>query len=378
MGRGIDLTGRKFGKLTVVDQAPNKEGQRGNWWNCLCDCGNAKVASAKSLNAGDTQSCGCLNKNDLIGKVYGRLTVKAEGVEKKSKKRTWVCECSCGSTSIATTSDLVTGHTRSCGCLQKEKAKEVKTTHGLRKHPLYGRWLAIKNRCYNPKDEYYHNYGGRGIGVCDRWRNSFPNFLKDMGDCPEGYSIDRRDNDKDYSPENCRWVDTRTQGRNKSDTVWLKYRGEKVKRIELAERHGVEPNIFRQRLDKGWDIELALTPPIPPRYKTWGVVVCVNLETRVITFAVNTAGLEEDFNLSRHKVKSAATYKIPIDNLWLIKEIDDDTPWSDFKASNPPPEDVILKQANEPDIIFSNVREAYRYLERCSLLDKEYTLKVFE
>lgn len=378
MGRGIDLTGREFGKLTVVDQAPNKEGQRGNWWNCLCDCGNAKVASAKSLNAGDTQSCGCLNKNDLIGKVYGRLTVKAEGVEKKGDKRTWVCECSCGSTTTVTTSDLVTGHTRSCGCLQKERAKEANKTHGYsrRRHPLYARWLGMRNRCNNPNDDYYDNYGGKGVKVCKRW-DSFTNFLEDMGECPEGHTLDRRDNDGDYTPENCRWASSSEQAMNKSTTAMVEYNGELIKRRELAKRFGIDPDRLRQRLEMGWSVEKALTVEIPPQVK-WRVVVGINIVTRTIYFSNKLSRFAKDHNLNLNILRNNATRRGLAEGEWAVKRIEDDTPWNDFRGCSGIPEDVILKQADEPDIIFSNAREAYRYLERSSLLDKEYTLKVFE
>jgi len=379
VGRGIDLTGRKFGKLTVVDQAPNKEGQRGNWWNCLCDCGNAKVASAKSLNAGDTQSCGCLNKNDLIGKVYGRLTVKAEGVEKKGDKRTWVCECSCGSTSIVTTSDLVTGHTRSCGCLQKERAKEANKTHGYsrRRHPLYARWLGMRNRCNNPNDDYYDNYGGKGVKVCKRW-DSFTNFLEDMGECPEGHTLDRRDNDGDYTPENCRWASPSEQSRNKSDTLWVNYQGNKVRLVELSEKFDVPFKLLYQRLyTHGWSLERSLKPWIITRRGT-GMLVAVNIKSRRLVLGKKLRGLAVKCELSKKQLSEGTIDYSIIQETWLAKSLEDPTPWNDFRGCSGIPEDVILKQANEPDIIFSNAREAYRYLERSSLLDEEYTLKVFE
>ena len=375
--RGDDLTGQTFGEVTVFKKAEPLPTTKGNRWWVRCSCGTEKIVSAKSLKSGDTKSCGCLSKRNLVGDTFSELTVLREDPIKQGKKRRWICQCSCGNTTSVATNDLTSGHTRSCGCAKGKLISSGVTTHGLRDHPLYGRWSAMKNRCYNPNDDYYHNYGGRGIKVCNRWRNSIDNFLEDMGMPPEGYTLDRKDNNKDYSPENCRWATNKEQGRNKSDTVWLEYGGRRVTRIDLAEEHGVDPNRLRQRLEKGWDLELALTPP----FKSGSItepLVGLNLETRQIVFSVHVDAMASLIDISKHKIRSAVAYRVSISGVWVFRQISDKTPWNDHKGCTGVSEEVILKQPNGPDVIFSDVREAYRYLTEHSLLDKEYRLEVFE
>lgn len=142
----------------------------------------------------------------------------------------WECKCDCGNTVITSGSAMRKGHTKSCGCLQKEVAKTVMsktmTKHKLTEHPLYEIWGSIIKRCTNPNCSAYKNYGGRGIFICDKWRNSFKSFYDDMID---GYSpeleLDRIDNNDGYYKENCRWVSKQTNARNKRtnhivDTPW--------------------------------------------------------------------------------------------------------------------------------------------------------------
>lgn len=375
--KGEDLMGQTFGELVVISKADPLPNTKGNRWLCRCSCGDEKVVSARSLKSGDTKSCGCLSKRNLVGNTFGELTVRREDPLKQGKKRKWICQCSCGNTTSVTTNDLTSGHTKSCGCAKSLSARERFTTHGLRDHPLYGRWLTVKNRCYNPNDEYYHNYGGRGIRVCDRWLNSFPNFLEDMGMPPEGYTLDRKDNDGDYSPENCRWADNHTQSMNKSTTAMVEYKGEIVKRRELAEKHGLTPDLLRQRLEKGWGIEKALSTEVPPQLK-WRVITCLNVLTKAIVFSKKLSIFAKEQDLNLNILRNNALRGSMVNDEWVVKRIEDPTPWNDFRGCTGVSEDVILKQPNEPHVIFSNVREAYRYLTEHSLLDKEYTLKVFE
>jgi len=375
-----DITGQKFGKLTAVEMVDGEPGGVSYRWLCKCECGGERLAAYAELNNSRyNHSCGCINLPDLTGHKFTRLTVLGLDTSRVVKgTRHWECVCECNVIVSVSTSALLGEETHSCGCYGRERVIEANTTHGMTGTAIYRIYRGMLNRCYWPSSKSYHRYGGRGIFVCDRWRESFENFYEDMGDPPPKHSLDRRDNDGPYSPENCRWSTAKEQGRNKSDTAWVEYRGERVKRIELTDRYGVDPTTFRQRLDNGWDVELALTPPVPSRTEQWGVMVVLNLETREIVFGSNTAAFEDDHNLDRYKVRSAGTYKVPIDGVWLAKSLEDTTPWNDFRGCTGVSEEVILKQPNEPHVIFSNVREAYRYLTEHSLLDKEYTLKVFE
>lgn len=138
--------------------------------------------------------------------------------------------------------------------------------HGCSREPLYGAWRRMIDRCHLPTSDGYHKYGGRGIYVCDRWRESFLNFLKDMGPRPEGMTLDRIDNDGPYCPENCRWATARQQSDNRRITILLTYAGKTQSLVEWAEEFNMKPVTLRSRLVRyDWDIEKSLSEPIQYR-----------------------------------------------------------------------------------------------------------------
>jgi hypothetical protein len=158
------------------------------------------------------------NFKNEIGNVYGRLTVLARA-ETVGNMLTWRCRCSCGNETVAYGSNLRRGHSRSCGCLKIEVTLTRCTTHGEARHgkltPEYRAWAALINRCENPQNPRFKDYGGRGITVCERWRSSYETFLADMGRRPSPrHSLDRIDNNGHYEPANCRWATASEQRRN--------------------------------------------------------------------------------------------------------------------------------------------------------------------
>jgi hypothetical protein len=156
---------------------------------------------------------------DLTGKTFSRLTVISKAEIKRGKGVKWVCRCICGKEKSVPSYKLTTGHTKSCGCYQKERASESNTTHGHKakgvSSPEYTSWQNMKCRCYDIKDKYYESYGGRGIKVCERWLGSFENFYEDMGPNPsKHHSLDRKEVNGDYEPSNCRWATNSEQSIN--------------------------------------------------------------------------------------------------------------------------------------------------------------------
>lgn len=208
-----------------------------------------------------------------IGSIFGRLTVVRvlkyqQILKRKSTKIRYMCLCSCGKKVIAEGYRLRSGHKRSCGCLQRDAA--TKSGKNRRKHgyagddrpPEYMTWVRMRRRCQNSESDDYSNYGGRGISVCDRWE-IFSNFLEDMGKRPsKHHSIDRINNNGNYTPDNCRWATIKQQNRNKRTTRELTIERKTLGLGEWAEISGINLETIRSRLNRGWSSETAVFGPL--------------------------------------------------------------------------------------------------------------------
>lgn len=208
----------------------------------------------------------CINimkQKDIIGKKFGRLTViKFSHIDKNKKHRYFICKCNCGNTKTICSYRLKYGYTKSCGCLRKELGKNMLTTHGMSKIKEYQTWVGIKARCINKKEPAYMNYGGRGIKICDRWKNSFENFYEDMGERPKRKSLDRIDNNGNYCKENCRWATRKEQQRNTRTNIMITYKGKTFCAKEWAEKLNIKYPTLYYRIKSGWNIERAFTKNI--------------------------------------------------------------------------------------------------------------------
>ena len=207
-----DLTGQTFARLTVIDRAPNKEGSRSARWNCLCTCGNSV----------STRGC-----------------------------------------------ELISGRTKSCGCYGQEQRTKSTTKHGASSTKEYSIWRSAKQRCFNPDDKAYKNYGGRGITMHSDWANSFEQFIKDMGQRPSpNLSIERIDNNGDYSPNNCKWGTRDEQNNNHRRNVLLTHNGKTQTIKQWSVELGINYGTLQTRITAyKWSAERALTQPVQVRTK---------------------------------------------------------------------------------------------------------------
>ena len=204
--RLIDLSGQRFGKLTVINRAPNHRGR--TMWNCICDCGNKSIISACHLRS---------------------------------------------------------GHSTSCGCYKAENMSSLFSIHKMTNTPLYRMYRNMLNRCYYKGSDHYESYGARGITVCDEWKTGFEAFYQwavNHG-YENGLSIDRVDVDGNYCPENCRFIPINEQAYNKQDTRYVNYNGELLPLAKVAEAVGIDSGTIAARMDRwGWSEQDAINTPV--------------------------------------------------------------------------------------------------------------------
>lgn len=195
-----------------------------------------------------------------IGYKCGRLTVLSESTEKSGRKnpRRVICKCECGKAKSVILRSIVTGTTRSCGCLIAEKIKTLRKTHGMSKSKIFHVWYGMKKRINNPKDKNYKNYGGRGIGMDEKWR-TFEGFMDDMGSgYKEGLSLERIDNNGWYCKENCKWIPLVEQAANRRDTRRIIFNGLTKPLRHWAHTYGINEETLRSRLEAGIPFEQAI------------------------------------------------------------------------------------------------------------------------
>jgi hypothetical protein len=218
----LDISGQRFGRLVVVERDGSKNGKA--VWRCVCDCGETTFVITSELRCGDTKSCGCQRRD--VCSALGKRTSCANS--KRGGK----------------------------------KGGASRTRHGHAKRSggslTYGIWEGMIASCTNPNYRRYRDYGGRGITVCDRWR-VFDHFLADMGEKPDGYSLDRKNNELGYSKDNCKWSTNIEQQRNRRDNRRLSHEGSTLTVSEWAERTGLKAATIHSRLGRGWDPSRALS-----------------------------------------------------------------------------------------------------------------------
>lgn len=204
-----------------------------------------------------------MNKLILTGRRFGRLVVSEEDGRDSKKRLRWKCVCDCGIQKTIASTNLISGHTRSCGCMNLEMVKERSTTHGQgragKQTPEYRAWSLMKSRCLNPNDARFIEYGGRGIRVCKRWMQ-FENFFNDMGKKPSSsHSLDRKETNGNYNPANCRWATAVEQQNNKRNNHLITVNGvTKTMRMWEVEM-GYRPGLIQVRVvTHGWNEQRAV------------------------------------------------------------------------------------------------------------------------
>lgn len=266
MEKYLDLSNQRFGKLIAIRKVQphiTKGGRYVTMWECQCDCGKVVSVSSQKLRKGHTTSCGCNKKNnkggrfdDLTGDRFGKLVVMRylKEEERERKRKCWLCRCDCGTIKEFGADKLKSGNSVSCGCAKAERIENLNKKYEHINKRLYSVYSAMKERCYNPENDEYHNYGSRGITVCPEWLKSFDNFaewsLKNgyKENAPRGEcTIDRINNDKGYSPDNCRWVTNKEQQNNRRNHVFIEYHGKTYTMSQLAQKLNIPYRYFRRK-----------------------------------------------------------------------------------------------------------------------------------
>lgn len=210
---------------------------------------------------------------DLTGQKFGRLTVVHRGNSHRlpcgQVQTMWICMCDCGNLTTVNTGNLRTGKVVSCGCYNKEKSHISYPKHGKSRDRIYGIWAGIKKRCNLSSNPSYQYYGGRGITICDEWNSNFTLFYEwaIAHGYQDGLSIDRINQDGNYEPNNCRWVSMKKQENNRRNNILLTFEGETHTLSEWAEIKGIKYTTLNHRIKNGWTVERALTEKVGEKHR---------------------------------------------------------------------------------------------------------------
>lgn len=262
------LTNIIYGRWTVKSFSHRKGSHY--FYNCLCLCGVFKKVDISGLRSGRSKSCGCLAKEisreqgkksfkDISGKIFGKLLVLKRSENNIPKLVRYICKCDCGNIREVSSSNLKYGHTKSCGCL----AKTIHIKHHMYNHPIYKVYFSMKSRCHNKKNKRYKNYGGRGIVMCDEWKDSFEQFYKDMGPKPSPkHSIDRINNNGNYCKENCKWSTREQQDSNKTNNIFISHNGITKTITQWSKILNVSVQTLMKRHNNKWDDSKIIEAPV--------------------------------------------------------------------------------------------------------------------
>lgn len=210
---------------------------------------------------------------DLTGEKFGRWTVLSLHEVRKSIPR-WVCRCECGVERVVVGANLQIGHSKSCGCYQSDVTAKRNATHNASYSPLYVLWAGIKARCFDPNHVGFKDYGARGITICERWLTGnndltgFECFRADMGERPTAkHTVERKDNNAGYSPDNCIWETRKVQSRNQRGNHFVVVDGERMCLVDALAKRGLGIGTFYYRTSHGWSEDRALNEPVNTRHR---------------------------------------------------------------------------------------------------------------
>lgn len=267
-----DFTGQKVGRLSVIERVECGRTPSNTpriKWRCKCECGNECIKSSTFLRTSPNPSCGCYAREetskrtleDMVGKRFGRLVVVKRVPSKNLTK--WLCRCDCGNEIEAFGNNLKRGHTISCGCYREDIRPTLAYRHGLKHTRAYRVWEKIKGRCCCPTNPNYQRYGGRGITLCKEWRDDPKKFIEwayangyredaEYGEC----TVDRIDNNKGYSPENCRIVNEKVQANNRRSNRYIEHNGERKTMAQWSDIYNLNPMTVRYyHVDRGMTLQ---------------------------------------------------------------------------------------------------------------------------